>query len=209
MYLPTHFTQNDLNLIYKVSKENSFVTLVSQDEKGEPFFNHAPVLVERTGDQLKLIGHLSKRNPQISHFREKGQAKILVHGPHTYISPRWYTSGRDVPTWNYVAIHFSGQVKLVEDFQGLTSILKKTVDHFETPFSPPWPFDLPDDLADPSVLVSAITGFEFTVEKIDAKFKLSQNRPLEDRKGVIEGLGRQRDDLSQAVCKLMQNEPKS
>jgi transcriptional regulator len=151
---------------------------------------------------IKLLGHLARRNPQWVHFRGNQSVLAIFNGPHSYITPSWYVSGRDVPTWNYAVVHASGPVKLIEDFDGLTDILKKMTARFE---SGPrrWEFELPDDLTDASALTSAIVGFELLAEKIDAKFKLSQNRSKEDQQGVVEGLSERTDEMSRMVRSLM------
>lgn len=200
MYLPKHFGGADAAKIRRLIERNSFVTLVSFSNGQVPGFNHLPVIFSSAaGHEDHLIGHMARRNPQWLHFRENPKAMILVNGAHTYISPRWYKSGRDVPTWNYAVAHLTGTVELVEDFAGQIETLKQLSAFFEGSGPGSWEFELPSDLLDAEALTSAIVSFRFKIEKIEAKFKFSQNRSNEDRLGVIEGLAERKDDLSRAV----------
>lgn len=146
---------------------------------------------------------MAKRNPQWIHFKENPNATVIVQGPHTYITPKWYKSGRDVPTWNYAVAHLQGKVELIESFSEQIEVLKQLTYFFEKSNTKPWEFELPDDLLDEKALTSAIISFRFIIEKIDAKFKLSQNRSAEDKAGVIEGLNERTDEMSRAVRKMM------
>ena len=84
MYLPKHFSQEDNSAIRNFINENSFVTLLSYPQGALPFINHIPMIFSsKAGEENILIGHMSKRNPQWSHFKDNPQATIIVHGPHT------------------------------------------------------------------------------------------------------------------------------
>jgi transcriptional regulator len=205
MYLPNHFT-GDAKTARALMNEYPFATLISTDADGMPSANHFPLLARTTSDGgLFLEGHMAKRNSQWQHFKASGNALAIFHGPHTYITPRWYSSGRDVPTWNYVAVHASGPVKLIEDAEGLVGLLQRLSEKFESSEPRPWNFELPPDLADSSVLASAIIGFEIKIENLETKLKLSQNRPEQDQHGVIAGLATRGDEMSLAIRNLMES----
>ena len=203
MYLPNHFQIHDDERIIDIISSYPFATLMSFDEMGEPFFSHVPLAVKKKPSGFSLLGHVAKRNPQWRHFQSTAKVKVIINGPQTYITPKWYRSGRDVPTWNYVAIHLDGRAQLIEDFDGLVGILKTLTLKFESGSKSPWEFELSDDLLTPETLSSAIVGFEIHVEKINAKFKLSQNRVPEDRQGIIEGLGQRTDEMSHTIAEFM------
>ncbi len=205
MYLPKHFSQSDYEKVKKLIERNGFATILSFPKNERLFINHLPLIFSSTiGEQEVLIGHLAKANPQWKHFKENSECTIIINGEHTYISPRWYKSGRDVPTWNYAVAHLHGKIELVEDFDGQVDILKQLSTYFESPSKTPWKFELPSDLLTEKALAGAIISFKFRPEKIDAKFKLSQNRSPEDRQGVIEGLAFERtDEMSAAICEMM------
>jgi transcriptional regulator len=208
MYLPKYFSENDYEKVKKLIERNRFATVLSFPKNERPFINHLPLIFSSTdGEQEVLIGHMAKANPQWKHFKENPECTIIINGEHTYISPRWYQSGRDVPTWNYAVAHLHGKIELVEDFNGQVDILKQLSTCFEKPSNTPWEFELPSDLLNEKALTGAIISFKFRPEKIEAKFKLSQNRSPEDRQGVIEGLGEERtDDMSAAIREMMRGE---
>lgn len=204
MYLPKHFSQADELKVKKLIEQNGFATVLSYPKNEKPFINHLPIMFSsRPGNEKILIGHMAKRNPQWQHFKENPDSTLIINGGRTYITPRWYKSGRDVPTWNYAVAHLHGKMELVESFDGQIEILKQLSHFFESPSPTPWDFELPDDLLDESALTSAIISFNFHIETIEAKFKLSQNRSAEDRHGVIEGLLERTDDMSRLVRTMM------
>ena len=204
MYLPKHFSQNETQAIRELITQNGFATLLSFPENQLPFINHLPLVFSTLpGEEEILIGHMAKRNPQWIHFKKNPQSVVIIQGPHAYITPTWYQSGRDVPTWNYAVAHLSGKIELVEKFDAQVETLKQISTFYEAPSPNPWQFELPDDLLDEASLTTAIVSFKFHIEKIDAKFKFSQNRSKEDRDGVIDGLGQRSDDLSKAVRAIM------
>ncbi|MGE0528623.1 MAG: FMN-binding negative transcriptional regulator [Bdellovibrionales bacterium] len=188
MYSPEPFvakTSDALDLIH----EFPFATCISITDAGAPFVSHIPLIMETSQDgSQSLIGHMSRRNPQWTHFERRPSALAIFHGPQAYVSPRWYVSGRDVPTWNYAVVHVSGRVRLIVDFDGLTEVLKKLTARFENKRPDPWEFELPDDLKAPEALTRSIVGFEIRMEKVTGKFKVSQNRSLDDQEGVSRGL---------------------
>ncbi len=204
MYLPKHFSQDEDVKVRKLIDQNGFVTLLSYPKNEQPFINHLPIIFSsQPNEEDILLGHMAKRNPQWMHFKENPGCTIIVSGGHTYITPRWYKSGRDVPTWNYAIAHLHGKIELIEGFNEQVEILKQLSRFYESPSPTPWEFELPDDLLDPSALTSAIISFKFRIEKVEAKFKLSQNRPQEDRDGIIEGLLERTDDMSKSVRDMM------
>ncbi|MBX3034904.1 MAG: FMN-binding negative transcriptional regulator [Bdellovibrionaceae bacterium] len=203
MYLQKHFS-GDAETAMDLMEQFPFATLISTDEKGTPFVNHIPILARTSpnGD-LILEGHMARRNPQWHHFSHGSTALAVFHGPHTYITPKWYSSGRDVPTWNYAAVHAQGSVRLVDDFDGLIELLQRVTSKFESASPDPWSFELPSDLTAPHALTTAIVGFAIKVQTLEVKVKLSQNRPKEDRLGVIVGLAGRQDEMSQMVHQMM------
>lgn len=204
MYLPSYFSQKDEARLKKLIKQNGFVTILSFPKNEKPYINHLPIIFSnKPGEENILIGHMAKRNPQWMHFNENPESTIIVQGGQTYITPRWYKSGRDVPTWNYAVAHLHGKIELVEKFQSQVETLNQLSNFYESLSPKPWEFELPDDLNNESALRSAIISFKFKIEKIEAKFKLSQNRSPEDKAGIIEGLLERKDDMSRLVREMM------
>jgi len=204
MYLPKNFSPEDESKVRSLIEQNGFITLLSFPKNEESYINHLPVIFSsKLGEEKILIGHMAKQNLQWRHFAENPKATIIVQGPHTYITPSWYTSGRDVPTWNYAVAHLYGKIELVESFNEQVEILRQLTDYYEKSQVNPWRFELPEDLAKESTLTSAIISFRFVIERTEAKFKLSQNRNPIDQNGVIEGLNERKDDMSRRIQEMM------
>lgn len=140
MYLPNSFEVNDVVNLIKIMRENPFATVITFQD-GYPFPNHLPLLVERSmEDKIKLLGHMAKPNPQWKHFQQDQNVTVVFHGPHTYITPTWYPKPMNVPTWNYVVVHVQGRARVIDDFEGMHSILKKSVEEFEKFEPKPWKY---------------------------------------------------------------------
>lgn len=199
MYLPKHFSQSEYDKVKILIEENSFATILSFPDSSKPFINHLPVIF----DEAIIIGHMAKRNPQWLHFKNNPDCTMIFQGGHTYITPKWYRSGGDVPTWNYAIAHLHGKIEVVESYNEQIEILKKLTLHFEKNSINPWAFSLPEDLASESALTSAIVSFRFKIEKIEAKYKLSQNRSKDDQEGIVEGLKERTDEMSRLVMEMM------
>jgi len=142
-----------------------------------------------------LCGHLAKNNPIFHSIQSKDEAgllkshkvKVLFSGPNGYISPSWYVSEL-VPTWNYISVEVIGQLSWVDQKEALVALLNKSSQVFETQFNQqaPWSFHIPPDHSE--VLLNAIVGFKIKVEKIQAVFKLSQNRSEADFQSLMQHL---------------------
>jgi transcriptional regulator len=205
MYTPKYSDQKETAVLLQLMKSNPFATLVSMSE-GLPFINHLPIIAEPdSSGAVTLIGHMARANPQWRHFQsaQKNGLEITVvfHGPHTYITPSWYKDPLNVPTWNYAVAHAFGVPKLIEDADGIDSILKRSVQVFESKEANPWVYSLPNEFKDG--LVRGIIGFEIPVSRLEGKFKMSQNREVEDYQGVLEGLKNRPDEMSKKVLEIM------
>lgn len=199
MYLPKHFHVADQDSLFKLISNYPFATVISYPSDAPSFINHFPLIREDD----KLIGHMSRHNPQWMQFEKNPECTLVFHGPHAYISPSWYRSGRDVPTWNYAVAHLQGTIEVIHDFKSQVKIIKAMSDVFENSFENPWRFSLPDDLKNEAALTAAIVSFRFTIKSSEAKFKLSQNRGEADREGVRVGLQARGDENSLAIAELM------
>ncbi len=200
MDIPDAFAESDPEQIAAFVERHSFGLLVSQAD-GAPLASHLPFLVEREAGRVSaLVGHLARANPQWRSL--EGQTVLaLFSGPHAYISPAWYEAENVVPTWNYVAVHVYGVVRLVEEPTALTEIVRRFVATYEAPRTPPWTFDA--DSAFAQRLLPAIVGFRLDVTHIEGKWKLSQNHPAERREKVALALAQQGDRDSLAIAELM------
>lgn len=199
MYNPRHFKCDNPDEAFEFMDRYPFATLVSA-AGGNPVISHLPLIPQSNGHKIELIGHLARANP---HWKVVAQSPTtaIFHGPHTFITPKWYAKN-DVPTWNYSAIHLTGTVELIENFDELEKCLKTLASHAEKHWPSGWNFFVPEDLRG-DALSRAIVGIKIHVEQIDFKKKLSQNRPAPDQMGVIEGLKHRKDENSHLVMKDM------
>jgi transcriptional regulator len=200
MYIPSAFQETDTQKLHDFMEAYSFALLVSTDG-GEPFASHLPFLLERdTGPHGALAGHVARANPQ---WRGLDGRPVLVvfSGPHTYVSPSWYESDNVVPTWNYVAVHAHGTCRLVEDREGLTQILTRSVAIHERSMPKPWQLDTANDYFEKHV--KAIVGFRIEISRLEGKWKLNQNHPEERRRKVVRALENSEDRDAREIARLM------
>ena len=201
VYLPPHFTETRPDVLVAHIEQHDFGLLVSYGAGGL-VASHIPFLVERHGEELCLVGHLARPNPQVQHLAKGGEVLAIFSGPHAYISPSWYAAGPAVPTWNYVDIHAYGTVRLIEDGDWLRRLLRRLSDRHEAGNPAPWRMQgLPETYL--KGMLKGIVGLDITVTRLEGKFKLSQNRPAVDRPRVIAGLERRGDVDALAVAGLM------
>ena len=119
-------------------RAHPFATLVSVAD-GAPFATHVPLLLDAERGPLgTLVGHVAAPNPHSAAFDERAQALAIFHGPHAYVSPRWYASGPNVPTWNYVAVHAIGRPRGIDDPARVRALLARTAAVFEAGAKEPW-----------------------------------------------------------------------
>jgi transcriptional regulator len=153
--------------------------------------SHVPVVASRKASGVVISGHLARANPHWAVMDGKAQAIMIFHGPHSYVSPIWYASGPAVPTWNYAVVHAYGRPLTREDPAFLEHVLRELLlDRYEVRRSETWKVeDLPVDYRRRQL--ARIVGFEMPVERLEAKFKLGQNRTPTDREGTLTGLDRE------------------
>ncbi len=185
MYLPQEFSSQDPAALDRLAAANAFGTLVSQLD-GAPFASHLPVLYRRTEGRVTLTGHWARANPQWRQI--EGQRVLFIfHGPHAYISPRWYLEPeQSVPTWNYAVAHVHGRVRVVHGADALERIVTALAMHYEASAEKPWRFEDTGEAG--RARLKAIVGFELAAEEIQVKLKLGQNQVAGSVKGAIGGL---------------------
>jgi transcriptional regulator len=202
MYVPPHFAETDTARLHDFIERNSFGLLVSGVD-GAPFATHLPLLLDRgAGPHGTLIGHVARANPQWRELPDR-PALAVFSGPHAYVSPTWYEAENVVPTWNYVAVHATGPVQLVEDPGELFDIVRRTVERYEAAQPRPWLLGAPSTFTDR--LLAQIVGFRLPIERLEGKWKLSQNHPAERRAKVIAALEGQGGEAAE-VAELMREQ---
>lgn len=202
LYIPAHFRVDDRDELAAFMRDNAFATLVSSGPGGL-HVSHIPFIVERGGDgSVRLLGHVARANPQWRELESAHAAVAIFQGPHAYVSPTWYEHHPAVPTWNYAVVHAQVRAKLMEE-PALRELLRQLSSQYEAGRPSPWRMeDLePGYLAK---LLGVIVGFTLEVERLEGKFKLSQNRPGADAGRVSDALENEGED---ALAALMRAHP--
>ena len=204
MYIPSAFQEADPRALHALVQANGFGLLVTMAE-GTPQASHLPMLLDPTrGAQGSLFGHLASANPQWRSFDGKSPALAVFSGPHAYVSPRWYTETRNVPTWDYVAVHVRGEPRVIERRDLVRDLLRRTMALYECSFPEPRCFDsIPADYTE--ALLGAIVAFELPITRIDGSRKLSQNKEARDRARIAEGLRATGDPSAARVAALVED----
>ncbi len=205
MYAVQYFHQEDESVMRAYLGENPFAALVVNTVDG-PSVDHIPLEFDATsGSNGRLVGHIARSNPLWRQF-ESGPALAVFCARHGYVSPDWYVSKaidpRVVPTWNYAAVHVSGTLRFFHDADRIKELLVRLTDRFESARPTPWRMsDAPAEFV--QRLVGGVVGVELQIDRMQGKWKLSQNRPRDDRDGVMAGLRREGGGDGAALADLM------
>jgi transcriptional regulator len=189
MYVPRQFAASEAQTRELLDRCET-ADLITATPEG-PLATFLPVLFDPdAGEHGALLAHVARNNEQ---WRRPvlGEALAILRGPDAYVTPAWYASkaehGRVVPTWNYVTAHVYGRLVVHDDADWLASMVRRLTERHETGRDRPWSVDD----APPAFIAGqlrAIVGLELVIGRVEAKLKLSQNRPAADREGVAEGL---------------------
>ena len=206
MYLPAQFTEARVPVLHDAIRQARLGTLVTLGGAGLEA-SHVPMLIDpEPAPYGTLSGHVSRANPQWRCAAAGVKALAMFLGPDAYISPAWYATkrqtGKVVPTWNYVAIHAYGEVRFFEDAERLLRLVTRLTETHEAGRPEPWAVtDAPPEFI--RAQLKGIVGFEVSILRLEGKWKMSQNRPAEDRAGAIEGLRREGGAGEAAVAEIM------
>ncbi|CAG9175156.1 Protease synthase and sporulation protein PAI 2 [Cupriavidus laharis] len=182
MYTPSHFSSDDPEIIDEVMRRYPFATLAGNNADNQPFATHLPVVAERDGQTWRIEGHVARANPHWRWLEQTPQALLVFQGPHGYVSPSLYEQKLSVPTWNYVAVHVYAEVSTVHDAGEKDALLKRLIGRNEPGYAEQWR-GLPEDFQ--QKMLAAIVGLRMVPVRVEAKFKLSQNRPAADRSRIL------------------------
>lgn len=202
MYTPSQFVNRDLGALHAMMRRHPFALLVTP-HGGDVQLTHLPFHLDTArGPNGTLEAHLAKVNPHCAALLEGAASTVVFRGPDGYISPRWYVDPtKNVPTWNYVAIHVHGKPKPVTEPARLLAMIGRLTDEHEAYIEQPW--SMREAKAHAEHLAQHILGFELPIESIEGKFKLSQNRSDGDRAGVLKELAKSRESGVQEMLGLM------
>ncbi|UUC47125.1 FMN-binding negative transcriptional regulator [Flavobacterium cerinum] len=202
MYIDDQYRNNDPEAIRSFIRENSFGILINQTD-GKPWGTHIPLELDYQADGTEILhGHIAKANPQSGSLQNGDTVLAIFNGPHSYISSSWYDH-ENVPTWNYIAVHIYGTIRIIEG-AALVSSLKKLVDKYEATSGNPTRIE---DLSDKTMRqLNGIIGFEITITEIQAVHKLSQNRDNKNYSAIIDRLEAQKDPNAISIaCEMRKN----
>lgn len=204
MYTPDIYKNENQEEIEKFLQENSFGILINQTN-GKLWATHIPLelAINREGKAI-LEGHISKENLQWNGFLESNEVLAVFSGPHSYISSSWYDH-ENVPTWNYIAVHVYGKLKIIEG-QAVIESLKKLVNKYEQKYENPTRIE---DLSEKTMLQArGIVAFEIEIDEIQATRKMSQNRDSKNYQNIISELEKNNTADSLATANEMKKCPR-
>ena len=202
MYVPQAFHVDDPNVVAAFMRKFEFAAVVTNSPSGL-VASHVPVLVRGNGTDMRVAGHLARANGHWKLMDGRAESMLIFSGPHAYISPSWYAgAGPAVPTWNYSVVHAYGRPMFRDDAAFLRDVVEQLTTLNESHRAEPWTTSrLPANAYEK--MLGSIVGFEMTVERCEAKFKLGQNRSVPDRTGAAAGLDREELPASAAVADFM------
>lgn len=171
MYNPKRFAQTDTALLLEVMQKHNFATVVSNLD-GAPFASHLPLVVRQDGDSIHIEGHFARGNPHWGALESDPKVLVIFNGPHTYISPSHLKSIKNVPTWNYIAVHATGNAVIDHSSEGKLAMLGRLIGQHEAEYQAQWD-GLEADYHEK--MLRAIVGFSVRVDALQGKFKLDQS----------------------------------
>ncbi|MEZ0497053.1 FMN-binding negative transcriptional regulator [Sphingomonas sp. IW22] len=191
MYRPPAFREDRIEILHQAITAYPLATLVTSGPCGisanlVPFTLHSGV-----GERGVLQAHLARANSQLADLRAGAEALVIFQGPQAYVSPSWYPAkrlhGKVVPTWNYVMVQARGRPVVIDDPDWVRRQIDALTGQQERYQPQPWSAaDAPAGYIDGQL--KGITGLEIAIERIEGKWKASQNHPASNKAGVIDGL---------------------
>jgi len=201
MYISKLYREEDREKILEFLRQNEFATLVAYDGE-KPTAGHLLMEVMEDDGKLFVNGHMSRANPLWKTFEKNPEVLVIFQGPHTYISPTWYDHV-NVPTWNYQAIHIYGKPRILSDYNETYEMLSRLILRNES--DPAYRLEtLPQDFVQKEV--KGIVAFQIEVTRIEANYKLSQNRNDVDYHNIVSRLEEREDEMSHGVAEAMKRQ---
>lgn len=198
MYIHKLYREEDREKILEFMRQNDFATLVAYDGE-RPVASHLLMEIAENGETLFVNGHMSKANSLWKTFEKSSEVLVIFQGPHTYISPTWYDH-INVPTWNYQSVHLYGRPRLITEHEEAYGLLKRLVDRHER--NSDYRLEsLPQDFVRKEM--RGIMAFQIEVTRIEANYKLSQNRDDVNYRSIVSHLEERTDEFSHEVAEAM------
>ena len=209
MYQPEHYRVEDVTQMHALMRARPFAALISHGSNGL-YATHLPTVLKDEGAYGLIECHLARANPHWKELAESNEALMIFQGAEGYITPNWYPSktlhGKVVPTWNYAVVHAYGRPEMMQDKDWLRRHVSELTAQQERNEPQPWMVtDAPASYVD--VMLRGIVGFRFPITRLEGKWKMSQNRDMQDRDGVAKGLGQRGDgddvEMAELVSRYM------
>ena len=199
MYVPKINQVENRAALLAYMRAYSFAAMATSGAGGL-MATHMPFVIEEAGGQVTLLAHMAKANPQWRDFAGGGEALVIFMQPHAYVSPRLYDSRQNVPTWNYVAVHAYGRPVLIEERAAKIELQKKLIRQYDEAYLPQLA-ELPESYMDAKL--GAIVSFSMAVTRIDARFKLSQEKNPAERERIAHEFEASGDSVAVETAQLM------
>ena len=199
MYVPKHNQIEDRAALLAYMRAYSFATLATSGPGGLTA-THLPFIIEDEGGRITLLAHMAKANPQWRDFAAGAEALVIFMQPHAYVSPRLYDSRQNVPTWNYVAVHAYGRPVLIEERAAKMELQQKLIRRHDAGYLAQMA-ELPASYID--ARLAAIVSFSLVATRIDARFKLSQDKNPAERERIARELEASGDGVAAETARLM------
>jgi transcriptional regulator len=206
MYLPQHFEESRVPVLHEHIHAHPLGALVTLTPRGLDA-THIPFEVDPEPAPFgTLRGHIARANPLWREVLPDVEALVIFQGPGTYISPAWYPTkqetGKVVPTWDYAIVHAHGTPRFIDDRAWLRAFVETLTNRYESTRRDPWKVtDAPADYIDKQL--GAIIGLEIPIIRLVGKWKMSQNRPAQDRDGVVKGLRQEGGQAGATIADLV------
>ena len=201
MYSPAYNRIEDREQQLELMRAHNFAILVTGmggEHQLELAASHLVCMAEERGDAIAIVGHMAKSNPQWQSFFDD-DVMVIFHGPHAYVSPRWYEQEERVPTWNYAAVHAYGKVRVIEAREAKQAVMRRLVALQDPQWLPKFDALRPAYVAQ---MLDGIVPFEIAVARLETRWKLSQNRGRREQMSIAAALDESADGLDRATADL-------
>jgi|SRR3990172_7781199 len=205
MFIPHYYKEENTEKLLAFMQANSFGVLVCNSEKGL-LATHLPFIIESKNEKVKLISHMARANEQWNVFEKNTELLIIFSGPSAYISPDNYEKKQNVPTWNYIAVHAHGKAKILSDEKEVVLCLEKTIKRYEEKYQQQMN-ELPKDYI--QKMVKGIVAFEIEVDRLEGKYKLSQNKTENEQKNIVHSLEKSEHSSEKEIAEAMKQNLKA
>ena len=199
MYVPKYNQLEDRAALLAYMRAHSFAALATSGPGGLAA-THLPFVIDDEGGRITLLAHMAKANPQWRDFAAGTEALVIFMQPHAYVSPRLYDKRQNVPTWNYVAVHAYGRPVLIEERADKLALQQKLIRLHDVGYHAQLA-ELPASYVDAKL--AAIVSFSLVATRIDARYKLSQDKNPAERERIARELEASGDSMAAETARLM------